>query len=276
AGGGGASLVRVSVRYGSGGAAGEGAHEEGSFAVRDFSAELRPGTVTVLAGPSGAGKSSILGAMLGFVPYTGTVRSAPIAWAGQRPGLLAGTVFENVTLGSEHPSAPLAARALALAALPAAEVDPALVLGVNGAGLSGGQAQRVAVARAIYRLLERDCGVLLLDEPSSALDAEAEARLIAGIRSLADDGAAVLVVSHRAVFRSAADRALELAAPAAGDGADDADAADAADVDAADVNAADVNAADVNAAFVDASAVPGADPDAHGANGFASAGAVRR
>ncbi|TQL54125.1 thiol reductant ABC exporter subunit CydD [Subtercola boreus] len=202
----GASLARVSVRYGEPGAE--------RFAVRDFSAELRPGTLTVLSGPSGAGKSSVLAAMLGFVPHTGTVLSAPIAWAGQRPGLLSGTVGSNVALGSEHPSPALVTRALALAA--AAEVDPDLVLGVNGSGLSGGQAQRVAVARALYRLLERRCGVLLLDEPSSALDAGTEERLIAALRSVAaSEGAAVLVVSHRPAFRRAADLVLELSAPAA-------------------------------------------------------------
>ncbi|RFA15632.1 thiol reductant ABC exporter subunit CydD [Subtercola boreus] len=204
---GGASLTGVSVRYGEPGAE--------RFAVRDFSVELRPGTLTVLTGPSGAGKSSVLAAMLGFVPHTGTVLAAPIAWAGQRPGLLSDTVASNVALGSDHPSSALVSRALALAA--ADDIDPALVLGVNGSGLSGGQAQRVAVARAVYRLIEQDCGVLLLDEPSSALDAATEQRMIAGIRSLAaGTGAAVLVVSHRAAFARAADRVIELSAPVQG------------------------------------------------------------
>ena len=180
-------------------------------AVRDFSAEFRAGTLTVLFGPSGAGKSSIIAAILGFVPFTGSIECGPIAWAGQSPGLLAGSVFENVTLGSEHPSPTLVARALELAAVD--DVDPDRLLGVNGAGLSGGQAQRIAVARAIYRTLERRCGLLVLDEPSSALDAATEARLIEGIRSLSATGVAVLVVSHRAAFRWAADHVIELAAP---------------------------------------------------------------
>ncbi|RFA21801.1 thiol reductant ABC exporter subunit CydD [Subtercola boreus] len=200
----GAAITRLWVSH--------GPLDDARFAVQDFSAELRPGTLTVLAGPSGAGKSSIVGAMLGFVPFSGTIDAAPIAWAGQRPSLLAGTVFDNLTLGSEDPSRALVERALALAA--ADDIDSAIVLGVNGAGLSVGQAQRVAVARAVYRLLERDCGVLLLDEPSSALDAATEARLIAGVRALAAGGVAVLVVSHRDAFRLAADQLLELAAPA--------------------------------------------------------------
>ncbi|RIJ55559.1 thiol reductant ABC exporter subunit CydD, partial [Clavibacter lycopersici] len=85
-----------------------------------------------------------------------------------------------------------------------------LVLGVGGQGLSGGQAQRVAVARAVHRALALDCPLVLLDEPSSALDASSEERLAAGIRELADQGRAVVVVTHRGALVSAADAELRL------------------------------------------------------------------
>ncbi|TIH30589.1 thiol reductant ABC exporter subunit CydD [Subtercola vilae] len=208
-------------------------------AVRRFSAEFAAGQLSVIVGPSGAGKSSIVAAMLGFVPFGGSIElvgsgdsserkasmgltarplgRADVAWAGQVPGLMAATVGENVTLGSEHPSPALVTRALALAAADAP--DPALApsnrLGVNGAGLSGGQAQRVAVARAIYRALERGCRVLVLDEPSSALDRETEARLIAGLGQLVADGMVVVVVSHREAFRAAAAHVVRVGAPIA-------------------------------------------------------------
>jgi ATP-binding cassette subfamily C protein CydD len=84
------------------------------------------------------------------------------------------------------------------------------MLGVNGDGLSGGQAQRVAAARAIYRALATECRVLILDEPSSALDADAEAGLLAGLRRLADQGRVVIVVSHRPAVLAAADQLIEL------------------------------------------------------------------
>ncbi|OUE08896.1 Heterocyst differentiation ATP-binding protein HepA [Clavibacter michiganensis] len=129
---------------------------------------------------------------------------------GQRPGLMAGTVRENVALGVADADDALVRRALALAA--ADGIDPDLRLGVGGQGLSGGQAQRVAVARAVHRALALDCPLVLLDEPSSALDAAAEARLAVGIRALADQGRAVVVVSHRAALVRGADAELRLGA----------------------------------------------------------------
>ena len=79
-----------------------------------------------------------------------------------------------------------------------------------GAGLSGGQAQRVAVARAFYRHLRAMAPVIALDEPSAALDAVTEAGLWRAVRQLADDGACVLLVSHRESAREIADVVVRL------------------------------------------------------------------
>jgi ATP-binding cassette subfamily C protein CydD len=184
--------------------------------VRDFSARFEPGVVTVLVGPSGAGKSSLIAALLGFAAFEGDIRlGAPahpgptvesrelVAWSGQRPGLVAGTIADNVALGTEDYSDERIRVALQTAA--ADELSPSMALGVGGSGLSGGQAQRVAIARAIYRLLERDCPVLVLDEPTSALDEPTEARLVLRLRELASAGRTVVVVSHRAAVIAAAD-----------------------------------------------------------------------
>jgi ATP-binding cassette subfamily C protein CydD len=178
-----------------------------------------PGTVTLIEGPSGAGKSSLFAALRGAAEFDGSATwggvdvrdlaaSAWLAWAGQRPGLLAGTIADNVTLGDPDPDAATVGRALELAC--AGALDPAHELGVQGGGLSGGQAQRVAVARAFYRHLRGNAPVIALDEPSSALDAETEARLWRGIRSLSDDGATVLLISHRTTARAFADRVVRL------------------------------------------------------------------
>lgn len=189
---------------------------DGHEAVSGFCAEVPPGTLAVLSGPSGAGKSSLVAAVLGFVAHTGTIaaggqqdpagRRGAIAWAGQRPGLLAGTVGENVALGDPDPSKRRVSEALRDAAAP--ELAPELVVGADGAGLSGGQAQRVAVARALYRLRSRSCPVLILDEPTSALDASTEAELLSSLRRVADSGVAVIVVSHREAVVAAADLVL--------------------------------------------------------------------
>lgn len=194
----------------------------GRTVLPGLTARFPRGRVTAVTGPSGAGKSSLLLALLGQVSADGSVgwvgaadaaqprppEATEIAWAGQRPGLVAGTVRENVALGVADPDDALVRRALALAA--ADGIDPDLVLGVGGQGLSGGQAQRVAVARAVHRALALDCPLVLLDEPSSALDATSEGRLAAGIRTLADQGRAVVVVTHREALVRAADAELRL------------------------------------------------------------------
>lgn len=174
-----------------------------------------PGTVVVLAGPSGSGKSSVIAALRGVLPHDGTVVVPGTAgttvterttWADQRPRLVRGTVAENVAL-SATPDAADVLTALRDAGL---EVDPGLPIGAGGSGLSGGQAQRVAVARALYRARRVGTPLVLLDEPTSALDAEAEARVVAAIRGLAADGAVVVVASHRPAVVAEADVRVDI------------------------------------------------------------------
>ena len=196
----------VSVRY------------EGRAAVDRFSAVIHPGRLTVLAGPSGSGKSSLLAALLGFVPFDGTIeiggvstaagRRLRTAWAGQGAALLEGTITSNVALGAPQPDVALVRRALNLAALD--QLDPETPVTATGTGLSGGQAERVVAARAIYRGLARWCPVLVFDEPSAALDSRAETELLRGLRSLADEGFTVLIVSHRPAVIAAADEHIDL------------------------------------------------------------------
>ncbi|HYI34403.1 MAG TPA: thiol reductant ABC exporter subunit CydD [Glaciibacter sp.] len=192
---------------------------DGSPVVDRFDAEFHAGEVSVIAGPSGAGKSTLLAALLGFVAFEGeiTVGGRPVpsgelptwlAWAGQRPGLFGGTIAANVALGEVHVDRDLVLRSLRWAG--ATDLDPGTVLGVNGEGLSGGQAQRVATARAMYRSFVRGCQVVVLDEPSSALDASAEADLIEGLRRLAAEGRVVIVVSHRPALVEASDQVVHL------------------------------------------------------------------
>jgi len=207
------SLIRSELRFTE-----VSVRHEGRVAVDRFSAVIRPGRLTVLAGPSGSGKSSLVAALLGFVPFDGTIeiggaaavddRRSRTAWAGQGAPLLEGTIGSNVALGAMQPDVTLVRRALALAAL--GSLDPELPVSVTGSGLSGGQAARVVAARAIYRGIDRFCPVLVFDEPSAALDSRAEAQLLRGLRRLADEGHTVLVVSHRPAVIAAADENIEL------------------------------------------------------------------
>ena len=178
--------------------------------IGPFDLHAEPGTVVVLAGPSGSGKSSIIAALRGVLPHDGIVTvpgpaGAPVAerttWADQRPRLVRGTIAENVALSATPDDADVRT-ALGDAGL---GLDPGLPVGAGGSGLSGGQAQRVAVARALYRARRAVTPLVLLDEPTSALDAEAEERVIAAARGLAADGAVVVVASHRPAVVAAAD-----------------------------------------------------------------------
>lgn len=190
--------------------------------VRDLppvSFDAKPGTITLIEGPSGSGKSSLLAALRGAAAFEGTATFAGadvrglapsewLAWAGQAPGLMQGMIASNVALGDPDPDADGIRNALDDAC--AGDLDPAQELGVQGSGLSGGQAQRVAVARALYRHAADLTRVLMLDEPSSALDADTESRLWAALRARADAGATILLVSHRRTAREIADHVIAL------------------------------------------------------------------
>jgi ATP-binding cassette subfamily C protein CydD len=185
--------------------------------IGPFDLHAEPGTVVVLAGPSGSGKSSIIAALRGVLPHDGVVTvpgpaGASVAerttWADQRPRLVRGTIAENVALSATPDDADVRT-ALGDAGL---GLDPGLPVGAGGSGLSGGQAQRVAVARALYRARRAGTPLVLLDEPTSALDVEAEERVIAAARGLATDGAVVVVASHRPAVVAAADVRVDVRA----------------------------------------------------------------
>ncbi len=195
-----------------------------SDAVSAVSLSIGAGETVALVGPSGAGKTTLLNVLLGFVePGQGRVcvggadlttadldewRSR-IAWVPQRPHLYAGTVTENVRLA--RPDADDAAVRRALADAGALEFVDALpagadtVLGEDGAGLSAGQRQRLALARAFLA----DRTVLLLDEPTASLDGATEADIVEAVRRLAA-GRTVLLVVHRPALLALADRVVRL------------------------------------------------------------------
>ncbi len=193
-------------------------------ALDGVSFRVPAGETLLLIGPSGAGKSTVLEMLLGFIrPGAGrvTLNGADIAsvvpaalarmtaWIGQRPVLFAGTLRENIRFArpeatdAEVETAARAARVDAFAEALPGGFDT--VIGEGGYGLSGGQAQRIAIARAFLK----DAPLLLLDEPTVHLDPVTEAEVLDSLRRLAI-GRTVILASHSAAVHAFPGRRLEL------------------------------------------------------------------
>ena len=168
---------------------------DGTAALRGISFEARLGEITALVGPAGAGKTTAIYHVPRFlrpargrvlvdgIDLSGVTRSSlrdQIAFVFQETALFDGTIEQNLRLANPNASEPELRRALRIAGadefvlrLPE---GLATRLGRAGAGLSVGQKQRLAIARALLR----DAPILILDEPTSALDPDTERRLVAG------------------------------------------------------------------------------------------------
>ncbi len=163
--------------------------------------DVAPGEVLVLQGPSGAGKSTLLRCLVRLVEPAGGVVALDAIDVSQAPVMLPGTVADNLRYANAGLTGAALEGALTQAGLAAAFADrPA-------AALSGGERARVALARALARGPE----VLLLDEPSAALDATTAQHIAATIRSLARAGLGICVATHDpALVTAVADRRMAL------------------------------------------------------------------
>ncbi|EOD69608.1 fused ATPase and permease components of ABC transport system [Amycolatopsis vancoresmycina DSM 44592] len=185
-----------------------------------FCLRLPPGEVVGVTGPSGAGKSTLLDLLLGWRrPDGGRILVGDtdladigratwhrhLAWVPQQPHLIAGTVAENIRLGSPDASDDAVLAAADTAAL---DVPLSTMAGELGAGLSTGQRRRVALARAV--LLDRP--LILLDEPTEGVDAETEAAILERLPKVLAGRTAVIVSHHPAVL-ARCDRVISLGEP---------------------------------------------------------------
>ncbi|HEV2507953.1 amino acid ABC transporter ATP-binding protein [Bosea sp. (in: a-proteobacteria)] len=198
-----------------------GAHQ----VLKGITGSVQRGEVVCLIGPSGSGKSTILRCINGLESYDGgsiTVDGAKVdradrsivgirtsmAMVFQRFNLFPHrTALENVVEGPIHVKKEPAAQALAHGRDLLARVGLADKLGAYPGELSGGQMQRVAIARA----LAMQPKAILFDEPTSALDPELVGEVLGVMKSLAEEGMTMLVVTHEMGFaREVADRVLFL------------------------------------------------------------------
>ena len=192
-------------------------------ALREVSASFEPGSVTALLGRIGSGKSTLGRVINGIYPpeagtllvdgheitqYDPAVLRSGIGYLPQDPVLFTGTLRENVTLGTYRATDDDVMRALYLAGIDAfvAGLPEGLdyYAGEKGERLSGGQRQAISLAR----LLIRKPKFLFLDEPTNAMDHEAEARTIARLREVQAEGVGMLLSTHRMSLAGIADRYL--------------------------------------------------------------------
>lgn len=192
--------------------------------LADVALTLAPGEHVALMGPSGIGKSTLIEAIARLRPAQGDIRldgvpldqwgeadlRARVALIGQKPQLLAGSIADNIRLGRpQADDATLREAARRACVLEFAAGLPQgldTLLGSRGHGLSGGQAQRVALAR----LFLRDPGLILLDEPTAHLDEATQARVLDEILAFAA-GRTLLLATHSPAVAARFPRVLRIA-----------------------------------------------------------------
>ncbi|WP_458098348.1 thiol reductant ABC exporter subunit CydD, partial [Roseomonas sp. WA12] len=191
---------------------------EDRAAVEGFWLDVAPGEMVALLGPSGSGKTSLLNVLLGLAPLSGgdvlvdglalseAGSFAPsIAWLGQAPLIMPGSIADNIALSRRDAPVGELARAAAQAGLDAVlRARPSgmdALVNERGGGLSGGERRRVALARALLK----DAPILLLDEPTAHLDEAAEAALIGVIREGARSRTTI-IATHSERLAAMADR----------------------------------------------------------------------
>jgi ATP-binding cassette subfamily B protein len=197
---------------------------ETPYVLENISVDIKPGELVAVVGRSGSGKSTLARLLVGFYPPTdgrltvdgydiGAVDKeyyrAQVGYVMQTNLLFSGTIAENIAGGSDEPDRrrieEVAKRADAHGFISKLPLGYQQVVGERGIGLSGGQIQRLCIARALYR----DPRLLVFDEATSALDSESESNIIANLSDILK-GRTAVVIAHRLSTIMRADKILVL------------------------------------------------------------------
>ncbi|MFY2508406.1 heme ABC transporter permease/ATP-binding protein CydD [Vibrio pectenicida] len=181
---------------------------QGAKLLGPISFEIKANQHTALVGPSGAGKTSLVNAILGFLPYEGSLTingiertqinlndwRENISWISQNPLLVHGTIRNNITLGKEDVTESIIDTALkeSFSSEFVAQHGLDYQISDRSGGLSVGQAQRIALARAMIQ----NGHFWLLDEPTASLDARSEKLVMEGLANQIESKTS-LVVTHQ-------------------------------------------------------------------------------
>ena len=185
--------------------------------LTDVTLDISPGTVTMISGPNGSGKTSIIGLLMGlFRPVSGTMTMdgipydevdmravrRRIGFAAQHPTILTGSIADNIRFGAPEASDADLWQAAHIGTVDDFIVDFPLgydhMLGAEGRTLSGGQRHRIAIARALIRNPQ----LVILDEPTSHLDAGTLHRIITNLSRLPSNPAILITTHHPRVIDS--------------------------------------------------------------------------
>ncbi len=199
------------------------AYTAGAPVLQGFNLEVEQGTRVVLTGPSGVGKSTVAEILLRFRSYGGSVTVGGaeirdlaadclhglIVALPQRPHLFNTTIRDNILLGTPEATDDALNQALAdagltawIATLPVGVDTP---VGEGGAAVSGGEARRIALARALVK----DAPIMILDEPTEGLDSVMEREVVSRLAERTR-GKTLLVITHRPACLALADRVVRM------------------------------------------------------------------
>jgi ATP-binding cassette subfamily C protein CydD len=199
--------------------------ETGGRVIRFPDITLRTGESVALMGPSGAGKTTLLRLIAGLaVPDEGRITvsghalttdtadawRARLGWMPQAPHFLNSSLADNVSFGQSGDLDQALSAAAVGSVVEAMPGGKQALLGETGGGLSGGEARRITLARAIFARPD----VLLADEPTADLDPETAGLVMAGLSQLADRGCGLVVATHDRELAARMDRIIRI-----GDGA---------------------------------------------------------